>query len=68
VRVLYCIFKNIGSGTERSTMSVAPPRKTWERTAAFVREVAADPLRTLFFAPDRREPFAALHALADDDS
>jgi subtilisin family serine protease len=37
-----------------------------ERTAAFVREAATDPLRALFFAPDRHEPFAALHALADD--
>ncbi|MEO5509004.1 MAG: peptidase S8, partial [Longimicrobiales bacterium] len=37
-----------------------------ERTAAFVREAAADPLRALFFSPDRKEPFAALHALADD--
>ena len=35
-----------------------------DRADAF--EAAADPLRTLFFAPDRREPFAALHALADD--
>ena len=40
--------------------------KRQERTANFVREAAADPLRALFFAPDRREPFAALHALADD--
>ncbi|MEO8450703.1 MAG: hypothetical protein ABI647_12975 [Gemmatimonadota bacterium] len=36
------------------------------RTAAFVRQTAADPLRALFFAPGRRDPFAALHALADD--
>ena len=36
------------------------------RTAAFVREATADPLRALFFAPDRREPCAALHALADE--
>jgi hypothetical protein len=36
------------------------------RTAAFVREAAADPLRALFFAPSRAEPFAALHALADE--
>ena len=52
--VKYRIVKNIGS-EERQ-----------ERTAAFIREAAADPLRALFFAPDRREPFAALHALADD--
>jgi hypothetical protein len=43
-----------------------------ERTANFFRDAAADPLRALFFAPtsrdqrERREPFAALHALADD--
>jgi subtilisin family serine protease len=36
-------------------------------TAAFVRGVAADPLRALMLAPDRREPFAALHALAEAD-
>jgi hypothetical protein len=35
-----------------------------QRTATFVRETAADPLRALFFASD--EPFAALHALADE--
>ena len=51
--VKYRIVKNISSERRR------------ERTAAFVRESAADPLRALFFAPDRREPFAALHALAD---
>jgi subtilisin family serine protease len=52
--VKYKIIKRIKS-TERQ-----------ERTAAFVRDAAADPLRSLFFAPDRREPFAALHALADE--
>ena len=52
--VKYRIVKNIGSDNRE------------ERTAAFIREAAADPLRALFFAPDRREPFAALHALADD--
>jgi hypothetical protein len=31
-----------------------------------VRAAAADPLRALFFSPDRKEPFAALHALADE--
>jgi subtilisin family serine protease len=35
------------------------------RTAAFIREASSDPLRALFFAPGKREPFAALHALAD---
>lgn len=53
--VKYRIYKNITSAARR------------ERTAAFVRAAAADPLRALFFAPDRHgEPFAALHALADD--
>jgi hypothetical protein len=52
--VKYRISKNIQS----------PNRQ--KRTAAFVREAAADPLRALFFSPDRPEPFAALHALADE--
>jgi hypothetical protein len=52
--IRYAIIKNIKSKTRP------------ERTAAFVRESAADPLRALFFAPDRKEPFAALHALADE--
>jgi len=52
--VKYRIVKNIKS-TERQ-----------DRTAAFVRAAAADPLRALFFAPERKEPFAALHALADE--
>ena len=53
--IKYRIYKNIKSADRR------------ERTAAFVRDAAADPLRALFFAPDRHgEPFAALHALADD--
>ncbi|HEX3556811.1 MAG TPA: S8 family serine peptidase [Thermoanaerobaculia bacterium] len=52
--VKYRIIKNIKS-TNRQ-----------KRTADFVNKAAADPLRALFFAPDRPEPFAALHALADD--
>ncbi len=52
--VKYCIVKNIKSVTRQA------------RTSAFVREATADPLRALFFAPERREPFAALHTLADD--
>jgi hypothetical protein len=58
--VVYRIVKNIES------------KERQERTADFVRKAAADPLRALFFAPawsgqrERREPFAALHALADD--
>jgi hypothetical protein len=52
--VKYRIYKNIKSSDRR------------ERTADFFRAAAADPLRGLFFAPDSREPFAALHTLADD--
>jgi hypothetical protein len=52
--VKYVITKNIASGTRQ------------ERTGAFLRATAADPLRALYFAGDRREPFAALHALADE--
>jgi subtilisin family serine protease len=37
-----------------------------ERTVAFLRGIAADPLRALFLAGDGGEPFAALHALAED--
>lgn len=51
-RVKYKVTKKISS-TERQ-----------DRTAAFVREAMADPLRALFLAP-RQEPFAALHALGD---
>ena len=36
-----------------------------ERTAAFLKEALADPLRALALVPDRREPFAALHAIAE---
>lgn len=50
-RVRYRIYKSIGSKARR------------ERTAAFARDNAADPLRALLFASDRPEPFAALHAL-----
>ncbi len=52
--VKYRIVKNIKS------------KERQDRTAAFVREAMADPLRALFFAPDRPEPFAVLHALADE--
>ena len=51
--VKYRIVKNMDSESRRA------------RTEAFVREVAADPVRSLFLAPNRREPFAALHAIAD---
>jgi hypothetical protein len=52
--VKYRVIKNVRS-TDRA-----------DRTAAFVRDAAADPLRALFFAPERNEPFAALHSLADE--
>jgi hypothetical protein len=52
--VKYRIVKNIAS------------RDRAARTAEFVRNAVADPLRALLMAPDRREPFAALHALAED--
>jgi subtilase family protein len=52
--VKYRIIKNIASDNRQ------------DRTSAFVREAAADPLRALFFAPNRQEPFAALHSLAED--
>ena len=54
--VKYRVFKNIASKNRQ------------DRTAAFIRAAVRDPLRALFFAPDRREPFAALHALVDDRS
>jgi hypothetical protein len=52
--IKYRIVKNIGSKSRQ------------ERTAAYLQETAADPLRALFFSINRREPFAALHALADE--
>lgn len=52
--IKYRIYKNIQSADRQNL------------TAAFVRESAADPLRALFFSAERREPFAALHALADE--
>jgi len=52
--IKYRIFKNIASKSRQ------------DRTAAFIRDAAADPLRALFLMPERPEPFAALHALADD--
>lgn len=51
--VKYKITKNVSSSERR------------DRTTAFVREASADPIRALFFAPNRKEPFAALHALTD---
>lgn len=52
-RIKYAVFKRLASEARRA------------RTAAFVRDAAADPLRALLMSPERREPFAALHALSD---
>jgi len=52
--VKYRIMKNINSTTRQA------------RTSDFIREATGDPLRALFFTAGRSEPFAALHALADD--
>jgi hypothetical protein len=41
-------------------------RPRQERAEAFARAAAADPLRALFLSPPGREPFAALHFLAED--
>jgi hypothetical protein len=54
--VKYRVIKNVTSGDRAN------------RTNAFLRFASADPLRALFFAPGRAEPFAALHALTDDVS
>ncbi len=42
--------------------------KRLEMTTEFVRKVNKDALSALLFSPDRPEPFAALHTLADDDT
>jgi hypothetical protein len=52
--VKYRIVKNINSGSRQA------------RTADFIREATADPLRALYFTVGRNEPFAALHGLADE--
>jgi hypothetical protein len=51
--VKYRIVKNISSQGRR------------RRTADFVRHAVADPLRALLFAPNRAEPFAALHSFSE---
>jgi hypothetical protein len=53
-QIKYVVKKRLASESRRA------------RTAQFMRATAADPLRGLFFGPNRREPFAALHSLADD--
>lgn len=51
--VQYAIVKRIDSETRR------------ERTVAFLNDTLRDPLRALLLAPNRQEPFAALHSLAN---
>ena len=52
--IAYSIVKNVSSSGRQ------------ERTAGYVRQSASDPLHALFFDPERLEPFAALHSLAED--
>lgn len=54
--IKYRIGKNINS------------EKRLKITKDFLRGVNEDPLKALMFAPDRAEPFAALHTLADDSN
>jgi hypothetical protein len=49
--IQYAIIKRIDSQTRQ------------ERTEAFLSDAMRDPFRALLFAPNRKEPFAALHAL-----
>ena len=49
----YAIRKRINSETRR------------ERTEDFLKDALADPLKSLLLGTADREPFAALHALAD---
>ncbi|MDT7543433.1 MAG: hypothetical protein QOE33_3337 [Acidobacteriota bacterium] len=51
--IKYAIVKNFNSPQRRAA------------SAAFLKEMRQDPLRALLVAPDRAEPFAALHSLAD---
>ena len=52
--VKYRIVKNIDSETRQ------------QRTLGFSKAVAADALHALLVSPDRKEPFAVLHAFVDD--
>ncbi|HYC57870.1 MAG TPA: S8 family serine peptidase [Candidatus Binatia bacterium] len=52
--VKYCIVKKIDTLSRQ------------QRTAEFVRDATSDPLRALVFGCAGNEPFAVLHALADD--
>jgi hypothetical protein len=55
-QVKYRILKRVQSKDRRA------------RTAEFLRQNSLDPLRALFFGMAAKEPFAALHALADEGS
>ena len=50
--VRYCVSKSIDNAATR------------KRTAEFLAEAQRDPLHALFFRPDPRRPFAALHELS----
>jgi subtilisin family serine protease len=58
--VKYRIQKDINSKPS------ADGNSRFDRTVRFIQQVQGDALRALFFAPERPEPFAALHTLADD--
>jgi hypothetical protein len=50
---IYAIFKRLQSEARR------------KRTAEFLADTTADPLRALLLSPERREPFSILHTLPD---
>ena len=50
--IIYCIGKSVTNKARR------------ESTIAFVEKSRNDPLHALFFRPDPRRPFAALHQLS----
>jgi len=51
--IQYAIVKKMDSPTREA------------RTVAFLNNALSDPIRALLMAPEIREPFAALHSLAD---
>lgn len=50
--ITYCVGKGVSNQARRDS------------TIAFVEQSRADPLHALFFRPDPRRPFAALHQLS----
>jgi hypothetical protein len=54
-KISYRIVKNIRSRNRR------------QRTEDFLAKSVADPLHALLFAPNRAQPFAALHSLLEID-